>query len=71
MLDKAEAEARDRLEAAHKEADAYRSAAGESAVKTAMRDTVLDMKSTLMQRFSSDVKRLVSKSSVTRTCSSG
>ncbi|MGI9415790.1 MAG: V-type ATP synthase subunit E family protein [Hyphomicrobiales bacterium] len=59
VLDKAEAEARDRLETARKEADAYR-AAGESALKTAMRDTVLDMKSTLMERFSSDVKRLVS-----------
>ncbi len=59
-LDKARAEAKQHLEASRKEADAYR-AAGEEALKTAMRDTVLDMKSTLMQRFSSDVKRLVSQ----------
>ncbi|MGI9507738.1 MAG: hypothetical protein ACR2QJ_00135 [Geminicoccaceae bacterium] len=59
ILDKADAEARERLERAHKESDAYR-AAGEEALKTAMRDTVLDMKSTLMRRFSADVKRLVS-----------
>lgn len=59
LLDKAETEARERLEKARKESDAYR-AAGEEALKIAMRDTVLDMKSTLMQRFSSDVKRLVS-----------
>ncbi len=59
LLDKATAEARERLETARKEADAYR-AAGEAALKTAMRDTVLDMKATLVERFSSDVKRLVS-----------
>lgn len=59
LLDKATREARERLETAHKEADAYR-AAGEAALKTAMRDTVLDMKATLVERFSSDVKRLVS-----------
>ena len=59
ILDKANAEARDRLETALKESDSYR-AAGEEALKTAMRDTVLDMKTTLMERFSSDVKRLVS-----------
>jgi len=57
--DKANAEAKAHLEISRKEADAYR-AAGEEALKTAMRDTVLDMKSTLMQRFSTDVKRLVS-----------
>ena len=59
ILDKANAEARERQEIARKESDAYR-AAGEAALKTAMRDTVLDMKATLMQRFSADVKRLVS-----------
>ena len=60
ILDKANAEARERQEAARQESDAYR-AAGEAALKTAMRDTVLDMKATLMQRFSADVKRLVSQ----------
>ncbi len=60
IVDKANKEAHEHLEAAHKEAESYRSA-GEEAIKTAMRDTVLDMKSRLMQRFSSDVKRLVSE----------
>lgn len=60
ILAKADAEARERLETAHKEADAYR-AAGEEALKTAMRDTVLGMKARLMERFSTDVKRLVSR----------
>lgn len=60
VRDKADAEARERLETARKESDAYR-AAGEEALKTAMRDTILDMKSRLMERFSSDVKRLVSR----------
>lgn len=59
ILDKAQKEARERLETAHKEADAYRSA-GEEALKTAMRDTVLDMKAALMEKFTSDVRRLVS-----------
>jgi len=60
VLDKATAEARGHLEAARKEADAYR-AAGEEALKTATRDTVLGMKAGLMQQFSSDVKRLISR----------
>jgi len=59
MLDKAQKEARERLETAHKEADAYR-AAGEEALKTAMRDTVLDLRAGLMQKFTTDVRRLVS-----------
>ena len=59
VLDKASADAQAHLESARKEADAYRSA-GEEALKTAMRDTVLDMKATLAQQFSADVKRLVS-----------
>ena len=59
VLDKANSEARTRLESARKESDAYR-AAGEEALKTAMRDTVLDMKASLMKQFSQDVKRLVS-----------
>ena len=57
IVDKAQAEAKAHIEAAHKEGDAYQSA-GEEAVKTAMRDTVLDMKSRLMQRFGADVRRL-------------
>ncbi len=59
IVAKAEREARNHTEAARKEADSYRSA-GEEAVKTAMRDTILAMKSRLMDRFSSDVERLVS-----------
>lgn len=59
ILDKASTEAQARLESARKEADAYRSA-GEEALKTAMRDTVLDMKSQLAHQFSADVERLVS-----------
>ncbi len=58
-LDKARAEAAQHLAASRKEADTYR-AAGEEALKTAMRDTILDMKATLMERFSGDVKRLIS-----------
>ena len=60
IIDKASAEAKQRLAAAQKEGDAYQ-AAGEEAVKTAMRDTVLDMKARLMQRFSADVRRLTSE----------
>lgn len=59
ILDKAQKEARERLETAHKEANAYR-AAGEEALRTAMRDMVLDMKAALMEKFSADVRRLVS-----------
>ena len=60
IVEKANRDARQHIEAAHKEGDAYQSA-GEEAVKTAMRDTILDMKSRLMQRFSADVRRLVSE----------
>ena len=59
IVDKAMAEAKEHLAAARKEGDAYKSA-GEEAVKTALRDTVLDMKAQLMQRFSADVRRLTS-----------
>lgn len=59
LLDRANAEAKEHLKAAHQEADAYR-AAGEEALKTAMRDAVLGMKAGLMDHFSADVKRLVS-----------
>ena len=60
IVEKANEEARTLLEKARKEASAYRSA-GEDAIKAAMRDTVLEMKSALMQRFSSDVRRLVAR----------
>ena len=60
IVDQANAEAKAHIAAAHKEGDAYRTA-GEEAVKTALRDTVLDMKSRLMQRFGSDVRRLTSE----------
>ncbi|OAB55210.1 hypothetical protein AY600_02235 [Phormidium willei BDU 130791] len=60
IQDKAEAEARARVEQARREADSFRKA-GEEALRTAMRDTVLDMKATLTQRFASDLKRLVSQ----------
>lgn len=59
IVDKATAEAKEHLAAARKEGDAYKSA-GEEAVKTALRDTILDMKAQLMQRFSADVRRLTS-----------
>ena len=60
IVDEATAEATSKLETAHRESDAYRSA-GEQALKSAMRDAVLEMKSQLMDRFSADVKRLVSR----------
>lgn len=60
IVEKAKTEAKAHLAAARKEGDAYRSA-GEEAVKTAMRDAILEMKSRLMQRFSADVKRLASE----------
>lgn len=60
ILEKANAEARATVVAARKEADELKNA-GADALKVAMRDTVLDMKMTLMQRFSSDVERLVSR----------
>ena len=60
ILDRAQREAKAHIAAAHKEADSYRSA-GEEAVKTAMRDTILEMKSRLLQRFSADVERLASE----------
>ena len=61
IVDKAKEEAKKHLEASHKQADSFQ-AAGVAAIQMAMRDTVLDLKSQLMQQFSSDVKRLVSRS---------
>ena len=58
LLEAAETEARERVEAARKEAESLK-AAGEEALKVAMRDLVLDLKSQLMRRFSDDVRRLV------------
>jgi V/A-type H+-transporting ATPase subunit E len=60
ILDKAHEEASQRLARAKKESDSYRQA-GEDALKTAMRDTVLEMKARLMQRFRGDVQRLISE----------
>ena len=59
ILQEAEQEARNILENARKEAQEYKSA-GESAIKTAMRDMVLQLKLDLTQEFSDDLKRLVS-----------
>jgi V/A-type H+-transporting ATPase subunit E len=61
IVDRANDDARKHLVASRKEAEAFQ-AAGEAAIKTAMRDALLDMKARLMQRFSADVKRLVSES---------
>ncbi|WP_421726124.1 hypothetical protein [Bauldia sp.] len=60
VMDKANNDAIERLEEARRDSDAYRSA-GEEALKTAMRDAVLDLKQRLMERFSIDVKRLVAR----------
>ncbi len=60
ILSEARAEAKQMLETAHKESDSYR-AAGEQALKSAMRDANLEMRSRLTERFSSDVKRLVTQ----------
>lgn len=60
LLAEARADAQAQLETARREAQAYRNA-GEEALKTAMRDTVLDMKAVLMKRFSADVQRLVTR----------
>ena len=60
IVNKAKDEASAYIEGSRKEAQAFQSA-GEAAIKTAMRDAILDMKSRLMQRFTSDVKRLVSQ----------
>lgn len=60
ILDEATAEAKRMLETAHKESDSYRNA-GEQALKSAMRDANLEMRSRLTERFGTDVKRLVTK----------
>lgn len=59
IIEAAEADARERVEAARKQAAADLSA-GEEALKTSMRDAVLEMKATLNHQFAEDVQRLVS-----------
>ncbi len=59
IVDKAEAEAKAKVAAARSEADKLRRA-GEDALRVAMRDTVLDLKAQLSQRFADDVVRMVS-----------
>lgn len=59
LLEQARQEAQQQLDDARAQAEAFKSA-GEAALKTAMRDMVLEMKDTLAKGFSSDVKRLVS-----------
>jgi V/A-type H+-transporting ATPase subunit E len=61
IVDNAKEEAKNQLQAAQKQAEAFQSA-GIAAIQMAMRDTILDLKSQLMQQFSSDVRRLVSRS---------
>lgn len=61
IIESAKVEAEQQLEASQKQADSFQ-AAGVAAIQMAMRDTILELKSHLMQRFSSDVKRLVSRS---------
>lgn len=59
IVAEAKAEAARHQSDVRKSADQYR-AAGEEALKTAMRDAVLTMKAGLMAQFEADVKRLVS-----------
>ena len=66
IVDNAKEEERKHIEASRKEAEAFQSAAV-AAIQMAMRDTVLAMKSQLMQSFSSDVRRLVSRELVDET----
>ncbi len=61
IVDQAKAESKAQSQDAHKQAEAFQSA-GIAAIQMAMRDTILDLKAQLMQQFSSDVRRLVSRS---------
>ncbi len=61
IVDSAKEEAKNQVQAAHKQAESFQ-AAGVAAIQMAMRDTILNLKSQLMQQFSSDVRRLVSRS---------
>jgi V/A-type H+/Na+-transporting ATPase subunit E len=58
ILEKAEAEARSKVDTARREAEAHRRA-GEDALKAAARDTVLELKERLSQRFAEDVAKTV------------
>lgn len=59
IIGKAEAEAKAKIAAASSEADKLRRG-GEDALRVAMRDTVLDLKSRLSQKFADDIFRAVS-----------
>jgi V/A-type H+-transporting ATPase subunit E len=59
IVGKAEAEAKATVAAASSEADKLRRG-GEDALRVAMRDTVLDLKSRLAQKFADDIFRAVS-----------
>ena len=59
IIETAEADARQRVEKARKQAAADL-AAGQEALRTSMRDAVLEMKATLNNQFADDVRRLVS-----------
>ncbi len=60
IVDKADAEASAKVAAAQKEADNLRRA-GEEALRTAARDTILELKDNLARRFADDVAKTVSK----------
>jgi V/A-type H+-transporting ATPase subunit E len=59
LVEKAEAEAKAKVAAARSEADKLRRG-GEDALRVAMRDTVLDLKAQLAQKFADDIVRAVS-----------
>lgn len=60
IVETAEAEAKSTIEQARKEAENLRRA-GEDALQVAARDTVLQLRSQMMNRFSEDVLRLVAE----------
>lgn len=60
IVESAERDAKARVEAARSESEAKR-AAGEEALRTAMRDAVLTLKQTLADRFSAEIRRLVAR----------
>jgi len=59
IVDKADADANAKIAAAQKESDSLRRA-GEEALRTAARDTVLSLKDELSRRFADDVAKTVS-----------
>jgi V/A-type H+-transporting ATPase subunit E len=60
LVEKAEAMAKAKIEAAQKESESLRRA-GEEALRAAMRDTVLNLKDQLTRRFTDDVAKMVSE----------